>query len=110
MVEAVRLTIEPLEPTKPLKIKRGERVKLERFMKRMTAEAEKEARKFRPHIWVQPEHGIIEVVLEGVACYHEWITKEGGDMSVWRAMDDDRVVGATLPLRSWNGYLGYIVD
>lgn len=58
---------------------------------------------FQPNILIQPNVGTIEIVLEDVSCYHEWINKEGADISIWRAMDDDRVVGATLPIRKWNG-------
>jgi hypothetical protein len=60
-------------------------------------------RKFRPHVWIRPDIGTVEITLEDVSCHHEWIKGEGADSSVWRAMDDDRVVGATLPLRNWNG-------
>lgn len=44
-------------------------------------------------------HGTVDVCLENVPCYHDWIGGEGADVSLWRAMDDDRIVGATLPLK-----------
>lgn len=54
---------------------------------------------FRPHVWARPQEGIVEVALEDVACYHEWLKGEGADISIWRACGDNRVVGATLPYR-----------
>jgi hypothetical protein len=62
-------------------------------------------RKFQPHILAMPEYGIVEIILEDAPCYHDWIKGEGADISIWRAMDDNRVVGATLPLRNWKGSL-----
>lgn len=55
---------------------------------------------FRPHVLVMAQEGIIEVVLENASCVHEWIKGEGADISIWRAQDDNRVVGATLPYRN----------
>lgn len=62
-------------------------------------------RPFQQHILVKPEFGTVDIALEDVPCYHEWIKGEGADISVWRAMDGNRVVGATLPLRAWNSSL-----
>lgn len=61
--------------------------------------------KFQQHVFVHPECGTIDIVLEDVSCHHEWIHGEGADISIWRAMTDNRVVGATLPLRNWKGSL-----
>lgn len=53
---------------------------------------------FKPHVWWRPQEGLVEVALEDVSCYHEWIPGEGGDISLWHANDSTkRVVGATLP-------------
>lgn len=62
-------------------------------------------RPFQQHVLVHPEHGTIEIILEDVSCHHEWIHGEGANISIHRAMGDNRVVGATLPLRNWKGYL-----
>ena len=60
---------------------------------------------FQPNVWIRADIGVIDITLEDVACYHEWIKGEGADISIWRAMNDNRVVGATLPLRNWKGTL-----
>ena len=59
--------------------------------------------KFQPHAVVNTIGNCLEVVLEDCAYYAEWIKGEGGDISLYRAMDDNRVIGALLPLRNWNG-------
>jgi hypothetical protein len=87
-------------------LKKLKSLSLEQLMKQLA----KRKRKFHPSVWVQPKHGLIEICLEDVACYHEWIRGEGADISIWRAMKDKRVVGVTLPLRKWEGFLGQIID
>lgn len=54
---------------------------------------------------MRPEHGLIDIALEDVPCYHEWIKGESATCSLWKAFDNDRIVGATLPLRNWKGTL-----
>lgn len=49
-------------------------------------------------------HGhCVSIMTEDVPYYAEWITGEGGDISLYRAEDDKRLIGALLPLRNWNG-------
>ena len=48
---------------------------------------------------------MIDIALEDVPCYHEWIKGESATCSLWKAFDNDRIVGATLPLRNWKGTL-----
>jgi hypothetical protein len=71
----------------------------EAFMKQLRSKGTGTLRPFMAFVWPRPEFGIVEIALEDVPCHHEWIKGEGADMSIWRALDDDRVVGATLPLR-----------
>ncbi len=91
--------------TKGSKRFKPKRVSLEKFM----ADIAKQPRKFHPSVWVRPEEGLIEICLEDVACHHEWIEGEGADISIWRANGDWRVVGVTLPLRKWAGFLGQVI-
>jgi hypothetical protein len=60
---------------------------------------------FQPSITVCPKEKRICVILEDVSYYSEWIKDEDGDIGIYRAMDDKRVVGAFLPLRIWTGDL-----
>lgn len=49
-------------------------------------------------------HGrCVSIMTEDVAFYAEWIKGEGGDISLYRALDDNRLIGALLPLRNWSG-------
>lgn len=57
------------------------------------------AEKRFPYLWVNEVGGTVEIALENVHCHHEWIRGEGADIAIWRAMDDERIVGATLPYR-----------
>lgn len=59
-----------------------------------------EPKPFRPCVWVNKEGGLIELYLEDVPCYHEWITGERADASIIRAMDDQRVIGVCLDARN----------
>lgn len=61
-------------------------------------------KEFHPGVIVDPIYGkAVEIYLEDVSYYAEWIKGEGGDIAIYRANDDDRVVGAYLPLRVWKG-------
>lgn len=51
----------------------------------------------KPHMWVNKIGGTVEICLENVHYYAEWIKGEGADIAIWRAIDDNRIVGATLP-------------
>ena len=78
------------------------------------SELEKFMRKHPPgpfvqSVWVRPEFGIVEIALEDVSYHVEWIKGEGADIGIWRAQDDDRVVGATLPLRNWKRSFGVAI-
>lgn len=51
-------------------------------------------------IRVSEQDGAIEILLEpGESYYGEWIKGEGGDIDLYRSREDNRVVGAYLPLR-----------
>ncbi len=56
-------------------------------------------RPFRPVVWVNKDGGLVELYLEDVPCYHEWIAGERADASIIRAMDDHRVIGVCLDAR-----------
>ena len=60
-------------------------------------------KKFQPGVIVDVANRAVDIFLEDVSFYAEWLKGEGADMAVYRAQDDDRVVGARLPLRVWNG-------
>jgi len=60
---------------------------------------------FQQYVLVQPEVKTLEIMLEDTPYYAEWIKGEGADISIYRAIDNDRVVGALLPLRNFNGKL-----
>jgi hypothetical protein len=68
---------------------------MEEFMKREFGPI----KPFTPHAFIDRENRCIEIVLEDVSSYNEWIKGEGADISLIRAMDGDRVVGARLPLK-----------
>jgi len=53
-----------------------------------------------PHLFVNEAGRCVEVFLEDVPFYGEWIRGEGADICLHRAQDDNRIVGATLPLTS----------
>lgn len=55
-------------------------------------------RKFKPYVSVNKRGNTLEVYLEEVNCYHDWIEGEGADISIIRANDDDRAIGVILPL------------
>lgn len=60
-------------------------------------------KEFHPSILIDTKNKFVEIHLEDCAYYAEWIKGEGGDISIYRANDDNRVVGAFLPLRIWKG-------
>lgn len=61
-------------------------------------------REFHPCVMVDPENKCVEIVLEDVSYYAEWIKGEGADIAIYHAISpDNRVVGAFLPLRVWKG-------
>jgi hypothetical protein len=62
-------------------------------------------KKFQPHIVVDVDNKCMHVNLEDCESVSEWIQHEGADMVLRRALDDNRVVGALLPMRNWNGKL-----
>jgi len=62
-------------------------------------------KEFQPYVLIDSESKHIQIFLEDCPFYAEWIKGEGGDISLYRALDGDRVVGAMLPLRKWNGRL-----
>lgn len=45
----------------------------------------------------------VSIFTENVPYHAEWIKGEGGDISLYRAMDDNRIIGAHLPLRNFSG-------
>jgi hypothetical protein len=53
----------------------------------------------KPSLFVNEAGRCVDVFLEDVPFYGEWIKGEGADICLHRAQDDDRIVGATLPLR-----------
>jgi hypothetical protein len=60
-------------------------------------------RKFKPHVVMDIDNQCIHINLEDCESYSEWIKGEGGDITLQRAMNDNRVIGALLPLRKWKG-------
>lgn len=54
---------------------------------------------FKPSMFLNEDGKCWEIYLEDVPHHHEWIKGEGADISLWRAMDDNRIVGATLPYK-----------
>jgi hypothetical protein len=66
-------------------------------------EAHKPTGDFQPNVLVDPENKRASVFLEDVPYYGEWIKGEDGDIVLYRAQEDDRVIGAFLPLRKWDG-------
>ncbi len=62
-------------------------------------------KEFQPHVTVDVENKAINILLEDVSYYADWINSEGADFALYRANDGNRVVGARLPLRKWNGKL-----
>lgn len=62
-------------------------------------------RDFHPNVLVDTENKFVQIFLEDCSFYAEWIKGEGADIAIYRANDDNRVVGAMLPLRIWKGQL-----
>jgi hypothetical protein len=60
---------------------------------------------FEPSIVVDTKNKAIRIILEDCPFYAEWIPGEGGDISLYKSIHGDRVVGAFLPLNQWNGKL-----
>lgn len=60
-------------------------------------------REFHPSVHVDVENKRVEIYLEDVSFYSEWIKGEGADIGIYKAMDNNRVVGAALPLNIWKG-------
>jgi hypothetical protein len=52
-----------------------------------------------PSIYRDPENQRVTIILEDVPMHAVWVGNEDGDITLYRAMDDNRVVGAFLPLR-----------
>jgi len=52
----------------------------------------------KPALYVNEAGRCVQVVLEDVPYRAEWIPGEGADVALYRALDDDRIVGANLPL------------
>jgi hypothetical protein len=54
--------------------------------------------RFQPSVMVRQTYGIIDIMLEDVEFYCDWIS--GGDAmsAIRRAVDDHRIVGAILPV------------
>lgn len=81
-----------------------------------TAEKHEKVREFKRSIGLyEPDSTVIRVSEEGhsitihlepnVQEYGDWINGEGADICLLRARDDDRVVGACLPLTHKSVYL-----
>ena len=66
-------------------------------------------KEFQPHVTIDVENKRLTIFLEDCSFYAEWIDGEDGDIAIYRAVDDGRVVGAFLPLRKWNGKLPIFV-
>lgn len=60
---------------------------------------------FQPHVLADVANQRLTIFLEDCSYYAQWIRGEDGDVAIYRANDDNRVVGAFLPLRKWNGQL-----
>jgi len=58
---------------------------------------------FNPGVVIDVKNKRVTIILENVPYYGEWLHSEDGDIAIYRAMDNHRVVGAFLPLRVWNG-------
>ncbi len=50
-----------------------------------------------PLTYVSDDVDRVTIILEDVPHYGEWIKGEDGDVALYRAMDDNRIVGAFLP-------------
>ena len=74
---------------------------LEKYILKLVGK--KKLKKFHPHAIVDSKNKCISIYLEDCSYYGEWIKGEGGDIAIYRANDDERVVGAHFPLRVWNG-------
>jgi hypothetical protein len=61
--------------------------------------------KFQQYVFVDVENEAVEMVLEDTEYYAEWIEGEGADIALFKAYDDNRVIGVRLPLRKWSGNL-----
>lgn len=74
--------------------------KITKFLKEHKLEGNSE---FHPGAMVDVDNRRVEILLEDVAYYAEWIKGEGADISIYRAMDDNRVIGGVFELREWKG-------
>lgn len=52
-----------------------------------------------PSMFVNEAVGRVTIILENVPHYGEWIKGEAGDITLYRATDDHRIVGAFLPFK-----------
>ncbi len=52
----------------------------------------------KPALYVNEVGRCIQVILEDVPYHGQWIPGEGADIALYRALDDDRIVGANLLL------------
>lgn len=50
-------------------------------------------------ILIDDDNRALEIILEDCSMYAEWIKGEGGDICIYRAVQDDRLVGARLPMK-----------
>ncbi len=66
-------------------------------------------KEFQPHIMIDIENQLVHIFLEECESYSEWIKGEEAHVALKRAMDDNRVVGALLPLKNWNGKFPVII-
>lgn len=73
---------------------------LEKFLKDLGS-----LKNFQQHVVVDTKNAAVEVWLEDCSYHADWIAGEGADIAIFRANQDDRVIGVRLPLRNWNGKL-----
>lgn len=45
------------------------------------------------------ENGIVQLFTEDVSSYSRWLKGEDATTCIYRAMDDDRIVGVCLPIK-----------
>ena len=63
----------------------------------------KQPRPFTPTVMVDNEHQAIEMFLENVSYYGDWIEGEGADICLYRSVDGDHLIGCRLPLTKFIG-------
>ena len=68
----------------------------------MKSEIEKlfgKLKEFQPHIILNSDDKTLTIHMEDCSYYADWIKGEGADIAIYRANDDNRIVGAILPLK-----------